>query len=143
MNFTQAPVARRLSAIWLIMLLGLGSPAWARESCFRDSTGPWRGPVADSGHLKVMDSEFHLDPQGHLAGSYHVHGALQYDGTLDGFRQTAPCEADFAWHDPFGTGIVHIIFDPDHGRFDGHWGIDAPDPRLYFNGRRTSPIPIS
>ena len=65
------------------------------------------------------------------------------DGTLTELRRTGDCEADFVWHDQDGTGIVHIRFEPERGRFRGHWGASDPVPSLIFDGYRFGESPIS
>lgn len=127
----------------LLAMLLLSHPAWALDTCLADSIGGWRGPVFDRGHLQHMDSEFHFDGRGGLAGSYRIGVSEPYEGTLAAFRQTAPCEADFTWSDPSGVGVVHIRFHPQSGRYDGLWGTSRPVRGYFFNGRRTRPPAIS
>ena len=90
--------------------------------------------------LEKMETTFKLGPDGGLAGIYHVYDLVPFDGTLTDFRQTGHCAADFDWHDRYGTGTVHIHFEPNRGRFLGRWGDDAPLPQLLFNGYRVVPL---
>jgi hypothetical protein len=118
-------------------------PAVALEACFEDSVGPWRGPVWNGNGLQTMDTTFHIGPDGALTGTYHIRDAEPFDGTLTGFRQTGPCEAEFTWNDRDGSGTVHIRFEPDLGQFLGHWGAGQPVPSLVFNGYRIGPPKVS
>ena len=126
-----------------LLLVSLASPALALEGCFAESIGPWRGPVLNGPGLQTMDAEFEIDAQGRLAGRYHVHDAVPFDGTLTDFQQTGPCEADLSWHDRYGSGVVHIRFEPGQGRFLGYWGGDQPNPALIFDGFRIRPPAVS
>ena len=125
-----------------ILLLAAG-PAMALDACFAGSVGAWRGPVWNGPGLETMDTEFHLGADGTLVGSYHVLDPEPFDGTLTGFRQTGPCEADFTWNDRHGTGVVRVRFEPERGRFVGHWGRTEPVPELIFNGFRRGHFNIS
>jgi hypothetical protein len=123
----------------LVALLLLGvSPGWAMEACFSAGTGDWHGPVFSGGHLTMMDTEFH-GAGGVLEGSYYVHDKDSYGGTLTGFRQTAPCTAEFDWNDKFGTGVVEIRFEPQYGQFFGLWGMVHPMYEHIFDGFRLRP----
>jgi hypothetical protein len=128
---------RLVLATLVIMLATM--PAFALESCFTESTGSWRGPVQNSGELQTMDTAFTQDADGALIGHYHVYDTIPFDGTLAAFHQTGDCEADFVWQDRFGTGTVHIRFEPFLGRFLGFWGDTVPTPGRLFNGYRTGP----
>jgi hypothetical protein len=68
---------------------------------------------------------------------------VSFDGTLTEFRLTGTCEADFTWHDRDGTGTVHIRFEPELGRFIGHWGGVDPVAKLVFDGYRFGPNVVS
>jgi hypothetical protein len=112
------------------------SAALALEPCFAGSVGSWRGPVLNNTGLEQMDTNFQITPAGALSGTYFIHDVLPFEGRLDGFRIRAPCEADFTWHDRYGSGVVHIRFDPAHGRFIGRYGLMAPNPQAVFEGYR-------
>jgi hypothetical protein len=130
-------------ALTVAALLAVAPPAWALDACFAQSVGPWRGPVWNGSGIETMDTEFHIGPDDTLVGRYHVHDAEPFDGTLTGFQPNGPCEADFTWTDRFGTGTVHIRFDPERGRFTGDWGMEKALPTLIFNGYRTRPPAVS
>lgn len=123
----------------VIVLLCATQPVFGLEACFTESLGPWRGPVYNGSGLQTMEAEFHLQPDGTLAGSYHVHDTQPFDGTLTGFHQTGDCEAEFTWKDRYGAGPVHIHFEPELGRFLGEWGAASPVPGLIFDGYRVGP----
>jgi hypothetical protein len=125
--------------VWLVA----APPAMALDACLADSTGPWRGPVWNGAGLQTMDTTFQVGAGGALVGRYRIHDFVPFDGTLTEMRQTGDCEADFVWNDRDGTGLVHIRFEPDLGRFLGTWGIKDPVPGLKFNGYRTGPPRIS
>jgi hypothetical protein len=129
--------------ITVLALFAAPLPALALDDCFTSSVGPWRGPVWNRYGLQTMDTEFQAGPDGTLTGSYRIHDWQPFDGTLTDFRRTGPCEADFVWHDRDGSGVVHIRFEPDSGRFIGTWGQTAPVPDLLFNGYRVGPDVIS
>jgi hypothetical protein len=131
----------RIVAVIVISLVSL--PAFALDACFTDSVGTWRGPVLNGTGLQILDTEFHLQSDGTLAGTYHVHDVPPFDGSLSGFHETGQCEADFTWQDHFGTGVVHIRFDPELGRFLGAWGAKTPIPSLLFDGFRRAPPAVS
>ena len=126
-----------------VLLVSLASPAAALEGCFAESTGGWRGPVLNGPGLQTMDAEFQIDTQDRLVGRYHVHDVVPFDGALTDFQQTGACEADFFWHDRYGSGVVHIRFEPEKGRFLGYWGRDQPNPALIFDGFRIRPPAVS
>ena len=128
--------------VFLVLVLAT-TPALALDSCFADSAGAWRGPVWNGAGLQTMDTMFQVGSDGALSGRYHIHDFIPFDGTLTELRQTGDCEADFVWRDRDGTGVVHIRFEPQLGRFLGHWGTEQPLPGLRFNGYRTGPPPIS
>jgi hypothetical protein len=128
--------------VFLALVLA-ASPARALDACFADSAGSWRGPVWNGAGLQTMDTMFQVGSDGALSGRYHIHDFIPFDGTLTELRQTGDCEADFVWRDRDGTGVVHIRFEPQLGRFLGHWGTEQPLPGLRFNGYRTGPPPIS
>ncbi|MEJ0016926.1 MAG: hypothetical protein WDN25_10205 [Acetobacteraceae bacterium] len=137
-------LARALAGLGgLLLMLAAAPPAAALEACFAASVGPWRGPVINDSRVQVVETEFELSADGTLVGHYHVEDAEPFDGSLTGFHQTAPCEADFTWTDRYGTGIVHIRFEPELGRFLGYWGLEEPIPMLIFRGYRTRPPNIS
>jgi hypothetical protein len=115
----------------------------ALDACLADSAGAWRGPVWNGAGLQTMDTTFQVGSDGALIGRYHIHDFVPFDGTLTELRRTGDCEADFVWHDRDGTGVVHIRFEPQLGRFLGRWGTNQPLPGLEFNGYRTGPPPIS
>jgi hypothetical protein len=126
----------------LLMLLA-AVPARALDSCFADSAGPWRGPVWNGPGLETMDTDFQVAPDGTLVGRYHVFDKDPFDGSLTAFHQTGSCEADFTWTDRYGTGTVHIHFEPDIGRFMGDWGMQGIPPKLEFDGYRKRPSVVS
>jgi hypothetical protein len=127
----------------ILLALSAAPPALALEACFSQSIGSWRGPVWNRLGLQNMDSDFEIAPDGTLLGHYRIHDAVAFDGTLTDFRQTGACEADFVWHDRDGSGVVHIRFEPELGRFIGTWGDTAPNPALVFNGYRFRPDVVS
>jgi len=127
----------------ILVLFPVTQPAFGLEACFVESVGSWRGPVWNGSGIQTMDTELHAEPDGTLAGSYHIDDAEPFDGTLTGFRQTGDCEADFTWKDRFGTGAVHIRFEPDLGRFLGYWGTAIPILGLIFDGYRVGPPIVS
>jgi hypothetical protein len=129
----------------LVSLLAIlvARPALALDACFADSVGSWRGPVWNGTGLQTMDTTFQLDGNGALTGQYHIHDFVPFDGTLTELRQTGDCAADFIWRDRDGTGVVHIRFEPELGRFLGRWGSTDPLPGLRFDGYRTGPKPMS
>ncbi len=117
-------------------LLLAGAPAIAAEACVIQSEGDWRGEVTNRGALQPLDVQFTVDANGALNGRYHVTDQPPLDGTLTGFHQTAPCEADFIWTDQTGVGIMHLRFEPALERFTGHWGLTTAVPGQVFNGYR-------
>jgi hypothetical protein len=129
--------------IAVLAVLSGAPPAMALDACFAMSTGSWRGPVWNGIGIQTMDTEFQAGPDGRLVGHYRIHDAVTFAGTLTEFRQTGTCEADFTWHDRDGTGTVHIRFEPQLGRFIGHWGGTDPVPDLVFNGFRFAPDVVS
>lgn len=126
-----------------LVVLSAARPALALDACFADSVGSWRGPVWNGTGLQTMDTTFQAGSDGILTGQYHIHDFVPFDGTLTEMRQTGDCAADFVWRDRDGTGVVHIRFEPELGRFVGRWGTADPLPGLEFNGYRTGPKPIS
>ncbi len=126
-----------------VALIATAPPARALDSCFTDSVGRWRGPVLDAGEIMTMNAVFTLAPDGTLAGTYRVLDASPYDGALSDFRPTAPCEADFVWTDRYGTGVAHIRFEPEQGRFLGAWGRETPVDGQIFDGYRIEAAPAS
>jgi hypothetical protein len=131
----------RVAAI--LALVCLARPALALDACFTDSFGLWRGPVYNGPGIQTMETEFHAQPDGTLAGGYHVHDTTAFDGSLTGFKQTGNCEAEFTWKDRYGTGVVHIRFEPELGRFLGYWGLVSPNPGLVFDGYRVGEEHVS
>ncbi len=129
--------------ISVLALLSAAPPALALDACFAASVGPWRGPVWNGFGIQTMETEFHAGSDGMLVGHYRIHDAVSFDGTLTGFRLTGTCEADFTWHDRDGTGTVHIRFEPELGRFIGHWGGADPLAKLVFDGYRFGPNVVS
>ncbi len=127
----------------LVLLSAAASPALALDACFAASVGPWRGPVWNGSGLETMETEFHTGPDGTLVAHYRIYDAVPFDGTLTDFHQTGTCEADFTWHDRDGTGVVHVRFEPQLGRFIGQWGTANPVPELLFNGYRFGPDVVS
>jgi hypothetical protein len=127
----------------LLLAIAAASPAFALDACIADSVGAWRGPVWNGAGLQMMDTRFQLDGAGVLVGRYRIYDIVPFDGTLTELRRTGNCEADFFWNDRDGTGIVHIRFEPELGRFLGHWGTKEPIPDLPFNGFRKGPPAIS
>ena len=47
------------------------------------------------------------------------------------------------WTDRYGTGTVHIRFEPEIGRFIGDWGVQGIAPTLEFDGFRRRPPTVS
>ena len=90
-----------------------------------------------------METEFHAGPDGMLVGHYRIHDAVSFDGTLTEFRLAGTCEADFTWHDRDGTGTVHIRFEPELGRFIGHWGARTRSPRWCSTATGSRPNIVS
>jgi len=128
----------------VILMFLASSPARAGlDACFADSLGSWRGPVWNGPGLQVMDTEFNVAPDGTLTGRYYVYDTDPFDGTLTEFSQTGRCEADFVWTDRYGTGTVHIRFEPEFGRFIGDWGVQGIAPTLEFDGFRRRPPAVS
>jgi hypothetical protein len=127
----------------VLVLLSAAPPALALDDCFMASVGPWRGPVWNGFGIQTMETEFHAGPDGMLVGHYRIHDAVSFDGTLTEFRLTGTCEADFTWRDRDGTGTVHIRFEPEIGRFIGHWGGPDPVAKLVFDGYRFGPNVVS
>ena len=136
-------MTRLTLACAILTLVSAAPPALALDACFAASAGPWRGPVWNGAGLETMETDFQAASDGGLAGHYRIHDAVPFDGTLTDFRETGNCEADFIWHDRDGTGIVHIRFEPQLGRFIGHWGSTEPVPHLLFNGYRFGPDVVS
>lgn len=111
-------------------------------ACASDILGAWAGPVVDAGVIGRLASEF-IERNGDLVGQYHIDTeGLEYDGTLERFHATGPCEGDFVWNDQFGIGVLHIVFSLDGRRFDGFWGRNTPLPGQIFNGRREMSKPV-
>lgn len=106
-------------------------------------TGPYEGPVMNSGRLEHLSTHFELDATGHLIGHYHVDDVPPFDGELTDFKPEGENLGSFIWHDPYGQGVVHVRFDPDHGRFFGRWGGDTPMPENVFDGFRSRPPAVS
>ena len=131
-----------LPTVTLMLLAAVPAHA-ALDACFADSLGPWRGPVWNGPGLQMMDTDFNVAPDGTLTGRYHVYDTDPFDGTLTEFRQTGRCEADFVWTDRYGTGTVHIQFEPEIGRFIGDWGGQGIAPTLEFDGFRKRPPAVS
>jgi len=127
----------------MVLMLLVAAPAHALDACFADSVGPWRGPVWNGPGLEMMDTDFSFGPDGSLTGHYHVFDTDPFDGTLTDFQQTGHCEANFVWTDRFGTGTVHIRFEPEIGRFIGNWGGQGLAPTLEFDGFRKRPPAVS
>jgi hypothetical protein len=127
----------------LFLLALSATPALALDDCFSMSEGPWRGPVWNGTGIQVMETEFEAGTDGMLIGHYRIFDDVPFDGTLTGFRQTAPCEAEFTWNDRDGKGLVQIRFEPELGRFIGRWGAVHRAPALTFDGYRTRPKVIS
>jgi hypothetical protein len=132
-------LAATLATAWLLA----ASPARAADDCTDLVLGAWQGPVLNASKIETMTTMFTRDPAGHLTGRYHVRDTPPFDGTLTDYRPTGDCEGDFTWTDHFGSGIVHIRFDPDRNRFIGRWGLDQPDPDNIFDGHRDSPPAVS
>ena len=126
-------------ALAVLAMVLAALPASALDACFAQSVGPWSGPVWNGGGLQHMDTTFRLGSDGTLVGTYHVYDTLPFDGSLTDFHQTGRCEADLTWYDRYGTGTVHIQFEPNVGRFLGLWGDKTPFPGLLFNGYRRAP----
>jgi hypothetical protein len=116
--------------------------AHALNACFVESAGKWTGPINEGG-IAQLDTTFTVNPDATLAGTYTVHDASPYHGTLTGFQQTGTCTAVFTWHDKYGTGFVTIRFAPEQGRFDGMWGAPNPVPQLIFDGFRSASAPLA
>lgn len=129
-----------------MLLTGASAPvphALALEACYSDAVGTWRGPVLNGQGIEDMATNFSLGADGRLVGKYHVEDAVSLDGTLTDFREIGPCSGEFRWRDRDGSGTVHIRFQPEFGRFLGHWGLDRPAPGNVFNGYRRRPPAVS
>ena len=133
----------RIVSVLVLVLLSAAPPALALDDCFMASVGPWLGPVWNGFGIQTMETEFHAGPDGMLVGHYRIHDAVSFDGTLTEFRLTGTCEADFTWRDRDGTGTVRIRFEPELGRFIGHWGGPDPVAKLVFDGYRFRPNVVS
>ena len=134
---------RLIAPVLLLAICLLAGPAHALDACYADITGPWLGEVRNEGEIQKLATDFTLDAEGRPEGRYHVSAEQPFDGTLTEFEETGPCEGDFTWTDRFGSGIVHIRFQPQRARFYGNWGLDVPDPGNIFNGRRVTVAPTS
>jgi hypothetical protein len=119
------------------------APVWANEAWEATVLGPYDGPVMNAGRREHLATRFEFDSAGHLIGHYHVDDVPPFDGELTDFRPDGDAEGDFTWRDPYGQGVVHIRFDPEHGRFFGRWGIETPLPQNIFDGFRTRPPAVS
>jgi hypothetical protein len=127
----------------LVLLLLATLPAYADDNWMSSVTGPYEGPVMNSGRMEHLSTNFELDAAGHLIGHYHVDDVPPFDGELTEFTPDGEMQGRFKWHDPYGQGVVHVRFDPDHGRFFGRWGGDAPMPGNVFDGFRYRPPAVS
>ncbi len=123
----------------LLLLLAFAWPVHAAEDWVQDVLGDYRGPVLNNGRIEQVWTDFELDAAGHLTGHYHVDDPDPFDGALTDFHADGEYSGSFTWHDRYGAGTVHIVFDPDHGRFTGRWGTDNPLPGYVFNGYRAGP----
>jgi len=133
-----------LTALMVLANANLPAPAaQALNGCYSDVVGTWRGPVLNDVGIQDMTTSFSIGADGTLVGRYHIEGALPLDGTLTDYRETGHCSGDFHWHDRDGSGTVHLRFQPELGRFLGHWGLDRPTPGNVFNGYRSGPMPVS
>jgi len=132
--------------ILLLLIAGVIVPArqaLALSACYADALGTWRGPVLNGLGVEDMITTFYLGAYGRLVGRYHIEDAVPFDGTLNDFRETGPCEGDFRWHDLDGSGTVDIQFQSVLGRFLGRWGLDLRGRGHVFNGYRNRPPPVS
>jgi hypothetical protein len=127
-----------------LLLLALATqPALADDNWMPSVLGPYEGPVMNSGKIENLSTRFELDAEGHLIGHYHVDDVPPFDGDLTDFKPDGEAQGTFTWHDPYGQGVVHVRFDPDHGRFLGRWGTNAPTPENVFDGFRFRPPAVS
>jgi hypothetical protein len=117
--------------------------ARAQDTWMDSVLGPYEGPVLNAGKIQHLTTHFELDASGRLIGHYHVEDNPPFDGELTDFQPDGESQGTFTWHDPFGHGVVHIRFDPDHARFIGRWGLDQPWPDNVFNGFRVRPPAVS
>jgi hypothetical protein len=127
----------------LLLLALFAAPAAADESWLASVLGPYEGPVLNAGRLQHLSTRFELDTNGHLVGHYHVDDTPPFDGELTDFQPDGDMQGTFIWHDPYGEGVVHVRFEPDHGRFFGRWGADTPLPDNVFDGFRYRPPAVS
>ncbi|HEY2131880.1 MAG TPA: hypothetical protein VGH36_02725 [Acetobacteraceae bacterium] len=123
----------------LFLLLALSWPAAAAQDWMQDVLGAYEGPVLNDGQIERGATTFGIDAAGQLTGHYRIDDPSPFEGELTDFREDAPYSGSFTWHDRYGEGIVHIVFDPDHGRFLGLWGASQPLEGHIFNGYRDAP----
>jgi hypothetical protein len=123
----------------LLLVLVLIRPAVAADDWVQDVLGAYQGPVLNGSGIERMVTEFGLDSAGQLTGHYHVDDVPPFDGELTDFHEDAPYRASFIWHDRYGEGVVHIHFDPEHGRFLGLWGDTEPLAGHILTGYRVGP----
>jgi hypothetical protein len=126
---------------WLLLLLcAIAAPALsAPNDWIADVLGRYEGPVLNGGGIERGETELLLDAQGRLIGRYHIDDPQPFDGVLTDFHADAPYSGTFTWHDHFGKGVVHMVFDPANGRFRGLWGDTVPLDGHVFNGQRIRP----
>jgi hypothetical protein len=130
----------KLALLWLLLSV---VPAAAADSWFGQVLGPYEGPVRNAGEIQHLTTRFELDAAGHLIGHYHVEDDPPFDGELTDFAPDGELQGTFIWQDRFGSGVVHIRFEPEHGRFTGRWGPESPWPDNIFNGFRIRPPAVS
>jgi hypothetical protein len=123
----------------LVLLLALSWPAAAAQDWMQDVLGAYEGPVLNDGQIERGATTFDIDAGGHLIGQYRIEDPSPFEGELTDFHEDAPYSGSFIWHDRYGEGIVHIVFDPEHGRFLGLWGASQPLEGHIFNGYREAP----
>jgi hypothetical protein len=127
----------------LLLLLLFCTPAAAQDTWFSNVLGPYEGPVRNAGQIEHLTTRFELDAAGHLIGHYHVEDDPPFDGELTDFVPDGDQQGTFIWQDRFGSGVVHVRFDPEHSRFTGRWGLESPLPDNVFNGFRIRPPAVS
>ena len=94
------------------------------------ATGHYDGWVQSTNTLSV-ETWIETAPDGRLSGRYVLHEANRdVPGTLSPAADGACNEAWFRWSDLYGTGTVHLRFDPDRHCFEGVWGTALEIPTL-------------
>ena len=96
-------------------------------------TGAYSGSVVNSGQEQAFDATFELAEDGRLRGRYVLHEpGRDVPGTLTTMVDE-DCETTmFRWTDVYGSGVARLTFYPKQHCFDGHWGVTAPEPHLFW-----------